>query len=127
MMQPTTTTKATVFLHDGTGSTPPLVIYLHSNVKRLLHLLAAIQARGRGDVVYAEGGEEDPLFASLDNLPPADVELCLIGAVGLACDLCAKAGDELMIVTAEEADGIRAERRRVGTGPLSELRKKIGA
>ena len=126
MRQVTTSTKATVFLHDGVGMTEPLSLHLHSNVLRLLRALAAVQARARGGVVIPTS-EEDPLFASLDNMPPADVELCLIGAVGVVNTLCAKTGDELMIVTAEEADWVRAERKRVGTGPLSELRERKGA
>lgn len=123
MTQPTTSTRTTIFLHDGVGATAPFTLQLHSNVLRLLRRFETVQARATGQLVIPTA-EEDPLFAALENMPPADVELCLIGAVGLVCDLCLKAGDELMIVTAEEADGLRAERRRVGTGPLSELRKK---
>ena len=129
MAQPITTTLAHIVFVDAQGNSyeQPMELRLHSNLRRLLKLLEAIQARGRGDAVVYPEQPEDVTFAVLDNLPPAEVELCLVGAVGMACDICAKTGDELMILTSDEADWIRAERQRTQVRPLSDLRAQKGA
>ncbi len=111
-------THTVIFVNNGLGG-PPLHVRLHENALWLLRTLATLQERGEGRDVAA-GSDGSPLLSGFSNMPPGEIESCLNASLGLLRRCAWKCGDQVLLVSEEEADAIRRNREASGVQPHSE-------
>lgn len=103
----------------------PLRLRLPGVLASLLVRIGNLQALQRGETLdqpYCSEG--DPIAESCDRMRPSYTEACLVAALGLVRRCLFRGSDEVMIVTCHEAEALREQRRRNGTGPVSDLQRE---
>lgn len=103
---------ATIQQHEQ----PYWQVKLDGNTRKLLRSLNICQRRQAGETVVPRANadlEEELCQQAIEAHSPGEIEACISAAVGAVCRCHWQAGEEVLVVTREEAESVRAERRRI--------------
>ena len=80
-------------------------------VERMTDAVEVLQRRQDGETILPREGTPEELLPVLEVLSPGEIEASVQAAVGLVCECHWQAGQEIMLLTSEEAEQVRARRR----------------
>lgn len=86
-------------------------VKLSRSTKKLLAVLSVLQRRQDGQTILPREGTPEELLPVLEVLSPGEIEASVQAAVGLVCECHWQAGQEIMLLTSDEAEQVRAMRR----------------
>ena len=95
-------------------------IKLCRSTMRLLAVLNVLQRRQDGETILPREGTPEELLPVLEVLSPGEIEASVQAAVGLVCECHWQAGQEIMLLTSEEAEQVRVWRREKRLQPEPE-------